>query len=307
MAVSSLNSNCAEVVGGFAMNIGIIGAGKLGNALAIAMDKLEFGISGIYSRSEASCQSLCGKLNLEMDNCLETVIINSDVIFLCVSDNDINSMASRIVSCLKPESVVGKVFFHLSGALSSDALKPLEDIGGYIGSFHPIQTFADKENGWQKLFGCFFGFEGCDEAKRCAINIADKLKAKVIFIRKEQKTLYHAAACMISNYTVTLFYIMNQMLLKSGIEEDAADNAFIPLLKNTVDNIEKLGYINALTGPISRADYKVIEQHIKSLSSETPEFEAVYRILGRETIDIAVSKGNLKEADVIRLKGILGE
>ncbi len=289
------------------MNIGIIGAGKLGNALAVAMNKLEFSISGIYSRSEESCQSLCRKLNLEMDNCLDAVIINSEVIFLCVPDNDIENMASHIASSFKSESVSGKVFFHLSGALSSEVLQPLVDMGAYTGSFHPIQTFADRENSWQKLFGCFFGFEGCDKARKCASKIADKLNAKMIFIRKEQKTLYHAAACMISNYTVTLFYIMHEMLLKSGMDEEAAINAFMPLLKNTVDNIEKLGYINALTGPISRGDHKVVGQHLKAISCEIPEFEAIYRLLGRETIDLAVKKGNLKDDDVLSLKGILGE
>ncbi len=288
------------------MNIGIIGAGKLGNALAVAMDKFGFGISGIYSRSVESCQSLCDKLGLEMNNCLDTVIIKSDVIFLCVPDNDIDIMASRIATCFKSQSVSGKVFFHLSGALSSEALKPLEDLGAYTGSFHPIQTFADRENGWEKLPGCFFGFEGCDEAQKCAQKIADKLNSKIVFIKKEQKTLYHAAACMISNYTVTLFYIMHQMLLKSGIEEDVAVNAFMPLLKNTVDNIEKLGYINALTGPISRGDHKVVGQHIKSLSCEIPELTDIYRLLGKETIDIAVKKGNIKEDDVLRLNGVIG-
>lgn len=284
------------------MNIGIIGAGRLGNALAIALDKYGFGISAVYSKSEESCRELCNKLGLVMNNSLDQVITKSDVIFLCIPDNDIDIMASRIAGTFKREEVLGKVFFHLSGALSSEVLKPLEDLGAYTASFHPIQTFADRETGWQKLPGCFFGFEGCCEAQNCAQSIVDKLGAKLVFIRKEQKTLYHAAACMISNYTVTLFHVMSKMLLKTGIEEAVAVDAFIPLLRNTVDNIEKLGYIDALTGPISRGDHKVVEQHLKSLSNEIPELTDIYRLLGKETIDIAVKKGSIKEEDVQRLK-----
>lgn len=272
------------------MNAGIIGAGKLGSALAIALSKAGFCICGIYSKSEESCQLLCRKLNIDVANNLGTVVRKSDVIFVCLPDNDIENMALRIASHFEPELIRSKVFFHVSGALTTEVLKPLENLGAFTGSFHPIQTFADRENGWEKLYDCFFGFEGCNEAGECAETIVGRLNGRLIFISKEHKPLYHAAACIISNYTVTLFHIMFKMLIRTGMNEDAAVNAFMPLLKNTVDNIEGLGYISALTGPISRGDHKVVEQHLKSLSYEIPEVEDIYRLLGRETVDIALKK-----------------
>jgi predicted short-subunit dehydrogenase-like oxidoreductase (DUF2520 family) len=288
------------------MNIGIIGAGKLGSALAIALSKSEFGISGVFSKSEESCQLLCEKLGMAMVNSFDTAVLNSDVIFLCIPDNYIDSMALKIAAYFEAELIKGKVFLHLSGALTSEVLRPLENMGAFTGSFHPIQTFADRDNSWQKLYNCFFGFEGCGEAGECAKTIADRLNGRVISIRREQKTLYHAAACMISNYSVTLFYIMRQMLIKTGMDEDEAVKAFMPLLKNTVDNIERLGDIDALTGPISRGDYKVVSQHLESISNEIPEYEDIYRLLGRETIKIALQKGNINEVDVLELNEVLG-
>lgn len=289
------------------MNIGIIGAGKLGSALAIALSKLGFCVAGIFSRSEESCRLLCEKLGIVMVNSFDTAVLNSDVIFLCVPDNYIDSMALKIAAYFEPELIRGKVFFHLSGALTSEVLKPLENVGAFTGSFHPIQTFADRDNGWQKLYNCFFGFEGCGEAREYAKTIADRVNGRLILIRKEQKTLYHAAACMISNYSVALFYIMRNMLIKTGMDEDEAIKAFMPLLKNTVDNIEKLGDINALTGPISRGDYKVVSQHLESISKEMPEYEDIYRFLGRETIKIALQKGTINEEGVLGLNEVLGD
>lgn len=287
------------------MNVGIIGAGKLGSALAIALSKSGFGISGVFSKSVESCQLLCEKLGMVMVNSFDIAVLNSDVIFICIPDNYIDNMALKIAAYFEPELIRGKVFLHLSGALTSEVLKPLENMGAFAGSFHPIQTFADRDNGWQKLYNCFFGFEGCVEAGECAKTIADRFNGRMISIRREQKSLYHAAACMISNYSVTLFYIMRQMLIKTGMDEDEAVKAFMPLLKNTVDNIERLGDINALTGPISRGDYKVVSQHLESIANEIPEYEDIYRLIGRETIKIALQKGNINEVDVLELNKVL--
>jgi len=61
----------------------------------------------------------------------------------------------------------------MSGALTAKALKPLENLGAYTGSLHPIQSVADKDSGWKKLYNIYYGFEGCEEAlsmlNRCKI------------------------------------------------------------------------------------------------------------------------------------------
>ncbi|MEN2774456.1 Rossmann-like and DUF2520 domain-containing protein [Acetivibrio clariflavus] len=288
-----------------AMNVGIIGAGRLGSAFAVALNKIGACVGGIYSRSEESSRLLCRKVGIETENSMEAAVRNSDAILLAVSDNHIGNVAAEIASCINKKYIEGKIFLHLSGALTSEILKPLEDLGAFTGSFHPIQTFADRDNGWKKLFNCFFGFEGCIEAKKYAEAIVEKLEGKLILIEKEQKNLYHAAACIISNYTVTLFHIMHQLLVKAGMDENTAADAFLPLLKNTVDNIEKLGYINALTGPISRGDHKVIEKHIDSLLKEIPEYEAIYRMLGKYTLDVADKRGSISNEDKKKLIELL--
>jgi predicted short-subunit dehydrogenase-like oxidoreductase (DUF2520 family) len=287
------------------MNVGVIGAGRLGSAFAMTLSKAGFCIGGIYSKSEESSTLLCNKLGIERENTIEAAVQNSDIILLAVPDNRIGDIASEIASCIDKQYLNNKIFLHLSGAMTSEVLQSLEDVGAFTGSFHPIQTFADRDNGWQKLYNCYFGFEGCGEAQKYVETIVDKLQGKLVFIKKDQKNLYHAAACIISNYTVTLFHIVYQMLIKAGIDDKLATDAFLPLLKNTADNIGTLGHINALTGPISRGDHSVVSKHIDALSKEIPEYEAIYKMLGRHTVDLAALRGSLSEEQEKRLIELL--
>ncbi|ABN51605.1 MAG TPA: DUF2520 domain-containing protein [Hungateiclostridium thermocellum] len=287
------------------MNIGIIGAGKVGCALAEGLKNNGFNISGVYSRSVGSQKYLCEKLGKIFENDLEDAVKNSDVIFISVSDNNIIEVAEEIVRKVDNDALRSKTFIHMSGALTAKALKPLENLGAYTGSLHPIQSVADKDSGWKKLYNIYYGFEGCEEALKHALTVVKSFEGKLIKIKEQDKTLYHAAACIISNYTVTLSYVAYKILESIGFDRETADKAFLPLIKNTVHNIERLGSIDALTGPVSRGDNSVVEQHVKSLRALDKELEKMYKVIGRMTVEVAQKKGTLNDDAFQKLMKIL--
>ena len=189
------------------MNIGIIGAGRVGCSLAVGLKNKGFVISGIYSRSESSASFLNLMLGTHHANELEKTVKNSDVVFLTVPDMELTRTAESISAIPDCGEICGKVFLHCSGAETSEVLEPLKNKGAYTGSLHPIQTFAGRENGWKCLEEIFFGFEGDDRAGKVAETIVKALSSNLVKIRKEDKPLYHAAACVFSNYMVTLSHI----------------------------------------------------------------------------------------------------
>ncbi|HOM03337.1 MAG TPA: DUF2520 domain-containing protein [Acetivibrio sp.] len=287
------------------MNIGIVGAGKVGCALAQGLENNGFNISGVYSRSDDSQQYLCAKVGKTFENSISDTVKNSELIFISVSDNNIIKVAEEIGRKVDNDIIRAKTFIHLSGALTSKALRPLENLGAYTASLHPIQSVADKEKGWKKLYNIFYGFEGCKEALDYALSIVKSFEGRLIEIREQYKTLYHAAACIISNYTVTLSYAAHEILESIGFDRETANEAFLPLIKNTVDNIERLGSVNALTGPISRGDYSVVGEHVKELGKLDKELENMYKVMGRKTVEIAREKGTLTNEAAKELMKIL--
>lgn len=283
--------------------IGIIGAGRLGCSVALALRDKGFEIAGVFSRSRESQDFLCSKLDLQLDNDLRMTVEKSDIIFITVPDSNIQDVAGLIVKELEQTAVQGKFFLHMSGAMTSQALDPIAGLGGFTGSLHPIQTVADRERSWRSLEGIFFGFEGCDGIRDIAQNIVNALNGRMLSIKKEDKPLYHAAACIMSNYMATIAYVAGSLLGRIGTDPDTAVSALTPLLENTLANIKECGSLNALTGPVSRGDFEVVRGHIEALKEKQPDMVDLYKTLGLATTGMALDKGSIDKeaADCLRI------
>lgn len=287
------------------MKVGIIGVGRVGSALAIGLSQEGITISGACSRNQKSVAALNNRLGTEFENILYLTVKNCDLVFITVPDTQIGSVAEKITEQASRKDLKDKYFLHCSGALSSDVLECIKRKGGYIGCLHPIQTFADRENGWKGLYNIYFGFEGSTEVRSKCEHIVNLFESKTITIEKGDKPIYHAAACVLSNYTVVLSYIAEKMLSSIGIDSETALKAFGPLIRKTVENVITKGSIKALTGPISRGDYKVVEEHMKEIKEKIPEVLQVYKILGKTAVEMALNNGSIDSEKIEKLCKIL--
>ena len=87
----------------------------------------------------------------------------------------------------------------------------------------------------------------------------------------EDKPLYHAAACLASNYLTTLLHNVEEIYQSLGMERQDALTAFWPLVRGTLNNIETKGTVQALTGPISRGDVGTVEKHLNAFREKLPD------------------------------------
>jgi Uncharacterized conserved protein len=272
------------------MKIGIVGAGRVGCAFTRALYKKGAEISGIYNRTTEVAALFDLKLKRLFLSDLRQAVKNADLVILAVPDSVISAVSNSIAEQCDARN---KVYLHCSGAMTSDILEPLKLAGAYIGSLHPIQTFADRENGWRSMYGIWFGYEGSSEASLKALEIVKLLDGSMLQINKEAKPLYHAAACILSNYMVTLSYVSGMLLQNAGIGKDEGLKAFMPLLYNTIVNLDKYGAENALTGPIARGDTITVTSHIASLDKLDKNISDFYRNIGLLTAELAYKKGSI--------------
>lgn len=282
------------------MRIGFIGIGVVGTALARSLSRAAYEVVAVASRRFKSAQRLAPTI----PGCVaypeaQAVADASDLVFITTRDDAIAEVARSV------RWASGQMVVHTSGAATVSELAAARQAGALVGSFHPLQTFADADQAIANLPGTTFVLEGEGRVLERLKKMAEDLGGRYLTIRSEDKTLYHAAAVVTSNYTVTLMNIAVEMWRAFGVEPAVALEALLPLLRGTVRNIEVVGLPRCLTGPVARGDVTTVEAHLETLSKRAPELLATYRELGLQAIPVGLAKGTLDPSAAERLRRVL--
>ncbi|RLB84119.1 MAG: DUF2520 domain-containing protein [Deltaproteobacteria bacterium] len=282
----------------------IVGCGKVGIALGKYLAQAGYKPAGVASRSLFSAKRAADITGTDhFDQIPWEITKKAEIIFLTTPDRVISRICASIAK--HGGFIKDAVVLHCSGALPSTILSPAKKYGAFIGSMHPLQSFASSKNNGSPFKGIIISVEGEKRAVTTAGKIAADLGAECLHIKTEAKILYHAAAATASNYLVTLLYLSLKLIEAAGISENNGLRILKPLIDGTLSNIEKVGITKALTGPIDRGDIETIERHLSEIRTKAPELVSTYKSFGFHTIDIAIAKGTLSELSAQRLRKIL--
>ena len=134
--------------------------------------------------------------------------------------------------------------------------------------------------------GIYFALGGHEQAIRFAKQIVTAFNGQS-FIILDQDGPYHAAACIVSNYFVSLIHWATQIYAEFGIRLSKPPPP-LPLIQGTVNNLQQLGPTQALTGPISRGDGITIATHLSALDNINEK--NLYAELGLYTLGVALKR-----------------
>jgi predicted short-subunit dehydrogenase-like oxidoreductase (DUF2520 family) len=175
----------------------------------------------------------------------------------------------------------GDVVFHCSGALPSAILAVTHGA-----SAHPLKSFAEPAAAGT-LAGTYCAVEGDAHALAVLRPAFTAIGARVIDIDPARKTLYHAASVLVCNKLTALMEAGLRCYEEAGIARDAATRMMEPLVRETLENVFKLGTTRALTGPVVRGDVAVVEKQLRALSELDPRLAEIYRALGLLATELA--------------------
>lgn len=185
----------------------------------------------------------------------------------------------------------GDVVCHCSGALPSSVLAPLRAQGAAVASLHPLKSFADPAAAAASFAGTWCTAEGDAAALHEVQPLFERLGARVACIEAGGKTLYHAAAVLMCNDLVALMEAGLRSAGAAGLQRPAAQAMFEPLVRETLDNVFRLGTVRALTGPVSRGDAAVVARQCEALQALDPALAGAYRALAVVALDLARQQG----------------
>jgi predicted short-subunit dehydrogenase-like oxidoreductase (DUF2520 family) len=282
--------------------VAVYGAGTVGTTLAVALEQAGYAVVGLASRSLASAQRAAellqrGRAFAEPVD----LVARARVLFVTTGDDALAPAALALLPHIRERSDL--CLIHCSGALAAEVLVPAgEEVAYHVAGMHPLQAFASVEAGLRNLPGTYWGVEGPGAVTPLLEAVVRDLAGRPLLLAPGGKALYHAAACLASNYLVTLLDMALRTTSQAGIEPEEARQALTALARGTLCNLEKYSPEEALTGPIARGDGETLERHLAAYGP-TPEGD-FYRLLGRYTVELA-GRRKLGAEAVRRLQQIL--
>ncbi len=265
------------------MQVGIIGAGKVGTTLGACLKEHGIKVTGFYSRTYESAKESAEFTGTVPFHTLEEICQSSDTLFLTVSDDRIESVWDRIDKRL----LFGKMICHFSGSISSVVFSGREQWEILAASAHPVFAFHDKFTSIQDFHGISFTLEGDQMAVTMLKDLLLELGHRPYLIDSKDKEKYHAAASMASNHAVALFSTAFSLLEECGFQEEEARELFAPLILANAKNVCENGCVKALTGPIERGDVTTVKKHLSVLRDDALE---VYVVLAKKILELAKKK-----------------
>ena len=272
----------------------IVGCGRVGVSLVEHLNRAGYPICGVASRSMESAKRAASKApGTPFSTDLASMTCGADAVFITTPDDVIADVAETIA--LNGGFKKGASVMHCSGSLPSTLLLKVKEAGVFIGSMHPLQSFAGADSGGNPFESIVMSVEGDEVPVALALAVASDLGAKGITIDTHAKTMYHAAAVVASNCFVAVQDMAWQFIQDAGVAEKDAWSVLGPLIEGTLANIKKVGPVAALTGPIARGDVATIDTHLNKIADMQPRLEPLYKALCLHTVDVARRKKTLSD------------
>lgn len=140
-------------------------------------------------------------------------------------------------------------------------------------SMHPNVAVAGEGTTFE---GVIFGIEGSVEGVSVAKRLVEMLRANYVIVETDKKAYYHLAAVLVSNLPFALYALARELHNIAGIEKDYSELIIGTLVDAVAQNIKGRGLEKALTGPVSRGDWEVVESEGRLFRNRFPQYSALY-------------------------------
>jgi predicted short-subunit dehydrogenase-like oxidoreductase (DUF2520 family) len=271
------------------MKIQVIGAGKVGTGLTVALRRV---------KQRVTLRSARGGLPTRM--------ITADLLVLAARDDKLAELARELAS----RDLVSRrtAVLHVAGALGPEVLAPLRSGSAGVAQAHPMVSFASKRV-LPRLSGAHLLVAGDAVAVRRARELALHLGMVARRWPEVDRTSYHAAAGLVANGAAALAGAGARLLELAGCPARDSAHVLGPLLRSVAENVERLGLPAALTGPVRRGDAETVLRHIARIQRGAPELLPLYRASVAAQLPMAQALGDASERalqDLARRVGVGG-
>jgi predicted short-subunit dehydrogenase-like oxidoreductase (DUF2520 family) len=264
-----------------APRVALVGAGRLARAILRTMPDEVVAVAARSTKAREALRDIAAGIPV-VAGLADVDPSSYDIVWIVTADAAIPGVAAELAGTRA--SWRGVHAIHSSGALPPAVLDPIAERGGAAFALHPTDSFSGEE---PIARGLLWSISTRDPAARA---VAERLLAPVaprfVVVEDAMRALYHAAASVASNYSVTLFAIAVDLYRRAGLSESDARGVARHFLEGSAARAAELGPVDALTGPIARGDAGVLLRQLEAVARNAPEYLDAFTSLARATADL---------------------
>lgn len=282
--------------------LGFIGAGRVGGSMAVALSRAGYPVVAIASRSFPSASDLADLLPDALAfRTTQDVADRSDVLFVTTPDDAMCQAASDIQ--WRP----GQGVVHCSGVASLDVFDEAVAEGAVPGAIHPMQAVSSIENGVESFPGTTFGIEADGDMKRYLGDLAEAIGGNPLFLRAEDKAMYHLTGVLMGNLLTALGAVAAQLWETFDFTRADGVKALAPMMRQVSVNLDRSGLPAAIAGPYVRGDVGTVRKHLDVLRERAPQYLPLYCELALAGLPFAQERGPIDDNRAAEIREMLEE
>lgn len=250
--------------------LGIIGSGNMAHFLGRRLEHSDLPIDAIHSRNREQGKALAQRINAAYRDSIQELEQTADVIFLCVQDDQIASVASSL------STDKDKMIVHHSGTQS------LEKIRHYFpkaGIFWPVYAINKTQIAGHRNIPVIISSEDT-QVQSFLIRLAEEITNLYQVMPEEKRETLHLMAVMSSNFMNHLATITREF----GMEKAVPFEWVLPIIQQTVERMNAGDTAALQTGPAVRNDQLTMKQHMQMLHAH-PIWQEIYRSVSQSIIE----------------------
>lgn len=283
------------------LGIGIIGTGRVGGVLGLALQQAGHTITAVHAVSDASVARAEALLPDAPILDIPDILRRSEAVIFAVPDDVLEELVSGLAAAGHIQT--GHLLVHTSGRYGTQVMHSVREHGAIPVAIHPAMTFTGMSLDVDRLQNTAFGITADPVVAPIAEALVVEMGGIPVAIPEAARPVYHAAMAHASNHLVTLTAQAQAMLASAGIEQASKllGNLMSASLENALTNGDQ-----ALTGPVSRGDSGTVAKHLQTLKTlDDPDLYATYRAMAQATARRAHSAGFINATKLEELLELL--
>ncbi len=283
------------------LGIGIIGAGRVGAVLGLALQQAGHTITAAHAVSEGSVARAEALLPDVPILDIPDILRRSEAVIFAVPDDVLEDLVSGLAAAGHIQT--GHLLVHTSGRYGTNVMRSVREHGAIPVAIHPAMTFTGTSLDVDRLHNTAFGITADPVVAPIAEALVVEMGGIPVTIPEASRPVYHAAMAHASNHLVTLTAQAQTMLASAGI--DHASKLLGNLMTASLENALTNGDL-ALTGPVSRGDSGTVAKHLEALKTlNDSDLYETYRAMAQATARRAHAAGFINAAKLQELQTLL--